>query len=85
MSAGRSLDDKLERQLAGAVIPEDEVDLFVDEEDIDGWLGDVPSPTDGSLDGSVVMAPDPAARGGAGRSYKASYCRSKTRDFPFVY
>jgi hypothetical protein len=66
MSAGRSLDDELGRQLAGAVIPEDEVDLFVDEEDIDGWLGDVPSPTDGSLDGSVVMAPDPAARGGVG-------------------
>jgi hypothetical protein len=66
MSAGRSLDDELERQLAGAVIPEDEVDLFVDEEDIDGWLGNVPSPTDGSLDGLVVMAPDPAARGGAG-------------------
>jgi hypothetical protein len=67
MSAGRSLDDELERQLAGAVIPEDEVDLFVDEEDTDGWLGEVPtSPTDGSLDGSIVMASDPSARGGAG-------------------
>jgi hypothetical protein len=66
VSAGRSLDDELERQLAGAVIPEDEVDLFVDEEDTDGWLGNVPSPTDGSLDGSVVIASDPAARGGAG-------------------
>jgi hypothetical protein len=66
MSAGRSLDDELERQLAGAVIPEDEVDLFVDEEDTNGWLGEVPSPRDGSLDGSIVIASDPAARGGAG-------------------
>jgi hypothetical protein len=66
LSAGRSLDDELERQLAGAVIPKDEVDVFVDEEDADGWLGEVPSLTDGSPDGSIVMASDPAARGGAG-------------------
>jgi hypothetical protein len=66
MSTGRSLDDELERQLAGAVIPEDEVDLFGDEEDTDGWLGEVPSPPEGSLDGSVVVSNVLSASGGAG-------------------
>jgi hypothetical protein len=84
MSAGRSLDDELEHQLAGAVIPEDEVDLFVDEEDTNGWLREVPSPTDGSPDGSIVMASDPSARSGVGAKLQGKSPSVQDKRFPFV-
>ena len=66
MSAGRSLDEELERQLAGATIPEDDVDLFDDP----GALGqDDPNPpvtsfAESSPDWSLIGHTEPATSGG---------------------